>query len=241
MSQTFEIDGQAIPFEPGQTIIDASLTAGLYIPHLCHHPEFTPHGSCRLCIVEAGGRMVSACTQPAAEGLKVLSNTEAINAERRTLVQMLFVEGNHTCPGCEKSGACQLQAVAYYLQMLGPRFPHFYPLREVDASHPEIALDLNRCILCELCVRASRDVDGKDLFAIAGRGTGAHLVINSPDGTLGSSNFSIEDRAAEICPVGVFLRKDGSYQVPIGERLYDRQPIDVVGDVHPVEGEDDNG
>ena len=236
MSRNFEIDGQTIPFEQGASIIDAALAAGVYIPHLCHHPEFTPHGSCRLCVVEANGRKVSACTQPAAEGLKVSSNTDAINAERRMLVQMLFVEGNHICPGCERSGGCQLQAVAYYLEMLGPRFPHFYPLREVDASHPDVALDLNRCILCELCVRASRDVDGKNVFAIAGRGARAHLVVNSADGSLGSSTFSADDRAADICPVGVFLQKDKGYEIPIGERRYDREPINIVGDLHPVKG-----
>ena len=83
---------------------------------------------------------------------------------------MLFVEGNHVCPTCEKSGNCQLQAVAYYLGMLTPHFNHFYPPREVDASHPDVVIDFNRCILCELCVRASRDVDGKNVFGLSGRG-----------------------------------------------------------------------
>ena len=90
------------------------------------------------------------------------SDTPAINAERRALVQMLFVEGNHFCPSCEKSGDCKLQATAYDLGMVSPHFDHFYPDRPVDASHPELLLDFNRCILCSLCVRASRDVDGEE-------------------------------------------------------------------------------
>ena len=56
MSKTITIDGNTIPFEDGQTIMEAATAAGVYIPHLCHHPEFTPHGSCKLCIVNVNGR-----------------------------------------------------------------------------------------------------------------------------------------------------------------------------------------
>jgi [NiFe] hydrogenase diaphorase moiety small subunit len=151
---------------------------------------------------------------------------------------MLFVEGNHVCPGCEKSGACQLQAVAYYTGMLAPHFTHFFPRRELDASHPDFIIDFNRCILCELCVRASRDQDGKRVFAISGRGLGSHLVIDSPSGKLGDSSFAATDKAAHVCPVGAILPKHGGYEVPIGERLYDREPISRVGDVAANERED---
>jgi [NiFe] hydrogenase diaphorase moiety small subunit len=225
------IDGREVPFAEGQTIMDAALAAGVYIPHLCHNPEFVPHGSCRVCVVKVNGRTQSACTVPAAAGQVVQSESEEVMGWRRTILQMLFVEGNHVCPACEKSGACQLQAVAYYCGMLDPRFSHFYPLRRVDASHPEVLLDLNRCILCELCVRASRDVDGKDVFGISGRGIHARLVVNTPSGKLGDTAFSIADKAAHVCPVGAILPKHKGYEVPIGERLYDRQPISIVGDV----------
>jgi [NiFe] hydrogenase diaphorase moiety small subunit len=234
---TFKLDGKTIAFQPGDTIMDAALRAGEYIPHLCHNPEFKPHGSCRVCIVDISGRKVSACTQPAASGLEVSSDNPEINERRRALLQMLFVEGNHVCPGCEKSGACQLQAVAYYTGMLSPHFTHFFPQRELDASHPDTVIDFNRCILCELCVRASRDVDGKDVFAIDGRGIRTHLVVNSPSGKLGDSRFSADDKAAHVCPVGAILPKHRGYDRPIGERLYDRQPISIVGDVAAHEDE----
>jgi len=237
--QTFLLDGKEIPFQEGDSIMDAALRAGAYIPHLCHNPEFTPHGSCRVCVVDIDGRNVSACTQPAAAGLNVDNSSTAITDQRRALLQMLFVEGNHVCPGCEKSGACQLQAVAYYTNMLAPHFTHFFPRRELDASHPEIAIDFNRCILCELCVRASHDVDGKDVFAINGRGIGSRLVINSPSGKLGDSTFSATDKAAHVCPVGAILPKDKGYDQPIGNRLYDLQPISIVGDVAAHEQEGD--
>jgi aerobic-type carbon monoxide dehydrogenase small subunit (CoxS/CutS family) len=88
------------------------------------HPQpvlaqgFPPHGSCKLCVVKAAGRHVSACATPAKEGWEVESNTPEMNGERRGLLQMLFVEGNHFCPSCEKSGNCELQALAYEYEML---------------------------------------------------------------------------------------------------------------------------
>lgn len=234
----FTIDGRKIPFKEGQTIMDAAMDAGVYIPHLCHNPEFKPHGSCRLCTVKINGRKVAACTAPAVEDSSVENETEELRGDRVTLLQMLFVEGNHVCPGCEKSGACQLQAVAYYCGMLAPELTHFYPMRDVDASHPDVAIDFNRCILCELCVRASRDTDHKNIFAISGRGIKAHLTVNAPSGKLGDTDFDVKDKAAHVCPVGAILPKHEGYNIPIGKRLYDRKPVSVVGDVADHQGED---
>ncbi|MGI9212226.1 MAG: 2Fe-2S iron-sulfur cluster-binding protein [Methylococcaceae bacterium] len=224
-AKTFTLDGQEIPYTEGQTIMEAAAAAEVYIPHLCHNPEFKPHGSCKLCTVKVNGRNCSACTFPATEGQQVLNNTPELNETRRTLTQMLFVEGNHLCPACEKSGDCQLQATGYYLGMLDSRFPHFYPRREVDASHPDILLDRDRCIFCELCVRASRDVDGKNVFGIAGRGIHNHLVVNSPTGLLKDSDLSVTDKAAHVCPVGAILIKRRGFETPIGQRTYDQHDI----------------
>lgn len=227
----FRFDGKDIPFLDGDTVMDAALRAGEYIPHLCHNPEFAPHGSCRVCMVNVNGRYSSACTLPAADNMDVDNSSDAIMDQRRMLLQMLFVEGNHTCPACEKSGACQLQAVAYYTRMLSPHFTHFFPRRSIDASHPDIVFYFNRCILCGLCVRASRDVDRKNIFAINGRGINSKIIFNSASGKLGDSELSITDKAVSVCPVGAILPKHRGYEKPIGERLYDNRPISVVGDV----------
>ena len=72
--QTITIDGLDVPFQEGQTIMDAALAAGVYIPHLCHNPEFKPHGSCKLCTVNVNGRNVASCTMPAVEGQQVVSD-----------------------------------------------------------------------------------------------------------------------------------------------------------------------
>ena len=228
MTKTIRIDGNTIPFEEGQTIIEAATEAGIYIPHLCHHPEFTPHGSCKLCTVNVNGRNCSACTFPAMEGQQVLNNSQELKADRQKITQMLFVEGNHFCPSCEKTGNCQLQAVAYHLNMLDSHFPHFYAHREVDASHAEVLIDHNRCIFCNLCVRASQEHDGKDVFAISGRGINKHLIVNANSGLLKDSDLEATDLAAHICPTGAIIIKHTGYQVPIGERLYDQHQIDQV-------------
>lgn len=239
MSKTLTIDGKIIPFEDGQTIMEAATAADVYIPHLCHHPEFTPHGSCKLCTVKVNGRNCSACTFPAAEGQEVLNDTKELNDDRQKITQMLFVEGNHFCPSCEKTGNCQLQAVAYHLNMLDNHFPLFYPKRDMDASHPDVMIDHNRCIFCTLCVRASQQYDGKDVFAISGRGINKHLIINSPNGQLNESDLEINDKAAHICPTGAILIKRTGYQVPIGQRTYDHHQIDEISLAmeHPHHGE----
>jgi len=228
MSKTITIDGKTIPFEDGQTIMEAAMAADVYIPHLCHHPEFTPHGSCKLCTVKVNGRNCSACTFPATEGQDVLNNTQELIDDRRKMTQMLFVEGNHLCPSCEKSGNCQLQAVAYHLNMLDDHFPLFYPKREMDASHPDVLIDHNRCIFCALCVRASQQHDGKDVFAIAGRGINKHLIFNSISGQLKDTNLDMDDKATHICPTGAILIKRTGFQVPIGQRIYDHHEINEV-------------
>ena len=122
-------------------------------------------------------------------------------------------------------GDCKLQATAYELGMMSAHYDHFFPKRPVDASHPDVLLDFNRCILCELCIRASRDVDGKNVFALSGRGIGKHLIVNAESGRLADTDAAAGDKAMSVCPVGVILRKRVGFAVPIGERRYDRSPI----------------
>ncbi len=228
MSSTFLLDGVEVPFEPGQTIVQAALAAGHYIPHLCYHPEFKPHGSCKVCTCNVDGRPTTSCTAPATAGQEVASEVPDIQAMRRDLVQFLFAEGNHFCPSCEQSGDCKLQAVSYELGVVTGHFNPLFPNRPVDASHPDVLLDTNRCILCELCVRASHDVDGKSVFALSGRGITKHLIVNAESGRLGDTQLAITDKSLTVCPVGAILRKRQGFRVPIGHRTYDARPISEV-------------
>lgn len=220
---TFVIDGMEITAKAGQTIMEAADEAGIYIPRLCDHEGLRHQGSCRVCTVKADGRSVSACTQPVAPGLKVENETAHINKLRRDLVEMLFHEGNHLCPICEASGNCELQAMAYRLDMTAPtKFPYLEPSRALDASHPGIALDTNRCISCGRCIRASQDVDHKGVFGYVGRGIHRRVAVNGSD--LAHTDAAITDDAmsADVCPVGCILRKGVGFATPIGEREFDK-------------------
>jgi len=220
----FEIDGRRIEAQAGETIIEAADHAGIYIPRLCHKPGLQPYGGCRLCTVLMDGRPCSACTQPATNGSVIENDTEEVNQYRKGIIEMLFVEGNHFCMACEKSGNCELQAVAYRFGIAAPRFPHQNPEREIDASHPDIIIDHNRCILCARCKRTAAEVDGKEVFGFAGRGPGKRLIVNSVDG-LGGTAIEVTDAALDACPVGALMRKRVGFRVPVGSRLFDTAPI----------------
>jgi [NiFe] hydrogenase diaphorase moiety small subunit len=221
---SFVLDGREIEARRGETILQAADRAGLYIPRLCAMNGLEPFGACRVCTVLVNGRPQSACTQPATPGVVVESNTESLGAMRRRIVEMLFVEGNHYCMFCEKSGNCELQAMGYRLGLLAPELPYQFPKRELDATHPDVMIDRNRCILCGRCVLASRDQDGKHVFGFVGRGAERKIAVNAA-GPLGATELAMTDKAAEVCPVGAIVKKRQGYRVPVGKRKFDKNPI----------------
>ncbi|MBN1825829.1 MAG: (2Fe-2S)-binding protein [Candidatus Eisenbacteria bacterium] len=221
---TLTIDGKEITAKRGQTILQAADAAGIYIPRLCAHDDLSAHGSCRVCTVMVNGRPQAACTQSVADGMIVENESDQIRNIRRNLIDMLFVEGNHFCMFCEKSGNCELQALAYRFGITAPKYPYLYPQRELDASHPDIFIDRNRCILCGRCVRASRDVDGKTVFEFVGRGAEKRVAVNA-EATLRDTKIALTDKAVDVCPVGAIIIKRVGYKVPVGQRLYDHEPI----------------
>ncbi len=221
---TFTIDGVEVQAAPGQTILEAAEKARIYIPRLCHSRELPPAGACRVCTVLVNGRSQAACTQPVAPGMIVDNSSEKVQRYRRHLIEMLFVEGNHFCMFCEKSGRCELQALAYRFGIAAPHYPYLWPKRDVDASHKDIFLDRNRCVLCGRCVRTSRDVDGKNVFQFVGRGAHRRIAVNA-EARLGDTNAELRDKAVDACPVGSILKKRVGYNVPVGQRPYDHQPI----------------
>lgn len=221
---TLTVDGVEVQGKPGQTIMEAAEAAGIYIPRLCSAPGLVPDGSCRVCTVMVNGRPQAACTQPITAGMVVENDTEKLATIRRDIVDMLFVEGNHFCMFCEKSGNCELQALAYRFGIAAPKYPYLFPKRDVDASHPDIFIDRNRCILCGRCVRASRDLDGKNVFEFVGRGPEKRVAVNA-EANLGDTDADVTDKAVDICPVGALLKKRVGFAVPVGERKFDHQPI----------------
>jgi [NiFe] hydrogenase diaphorase moiety small subunit len=219
----FSIDGKKLSATKGSNMVDAAKQNGIYIPTLCHLEGIKPAGSCRICNVRINGRFMSACTTQVAEGMVVENDTPDIQELRKIIIETLFVSGNHYCPACEKSGNCELQALAYRYKMLAPRFPYEFKEKVVDAEAKYFFIDRNRCILCKRCVRAVMSDDGKQVFAIKGRGNNAVVNIDHK-----LADQLTEKKAQEVmdnCPVGSILKKERGYVDPIGSRKFDHHPI----------------
>ena len=212
---TLTIDQKVITVPEGTTILEAAGGAGIHIPTLCHHPELTPYGGCRLCVVQVDGapRLAASCVMPVRQGMEVVTENEAIIEARRLMLEFIFAEKNHYCMFCAQSGDCELQELAYRLQMdhlttqpMGREFP-------TDASHPDLVLDHNRCILCGRCVRACREVVGASILDFHNRG--GEVVIGADlSGKLGESGCVSCGLCLQVCPTGaIFLRHRTHYAV----------------------------
>ncbi|MEI6564844.1 MAG: 2Fe-2S iron-sulfur cluster-binding protein [bacterium] len=209
--------------EEGIPLVEAAKDNGVFIPTLCNYPGIPPKGSCRICTVMVNGIPVTACTTKIVEEMKVQTSTPELEDFRKSVVEILFAEGNHLCPSCERSGNCELQALAYRYRMTAPRFPYLFPKRDVEAWHPKILKDHNRCILCKRCIRGIHNAGGKALFAFGKRGD--RLIINIDPETSRDVTDELAQQAMDICPVGAIVRKKKGFDVPIGCRKYDQAPI----------------
>jgi len=220
------IDGKPVTGKPGQTILKVAQAAGIYIPRLCAYKDLIPHGSCRICSVRVNGRMQAACVQTISDGMVVENDTAEILEFRKAIIDMLFVEGNHYCMFCEKSGLCELQALAYRFGIMLPQFPLLNPDRTIDLSHPDVYLDHNRCILCGRCVRVSQELDNKNVFQFVARGYKKRLQVNGE--ALAETSLEVADQVTASCPVGALMRKRVGYAVPVGQRPFDWEPISAA-------------
>jgi [NiFe] hydrogenase diaphorase moiety small subunit len=223
-SVSIVVDGIQVEATVGQSVLEACDAAGVYIPRLCYHADLSASGTCRVCTCKINGRSVAACVTPVARGMVIENDTPLLTADRRTLIEMLFVEGNHPCPYCVASGDCELQALGYRLGMVAPTQPYQWPDHGIDATHPDIYLDRDRCVLCSRCIEASKMEDGKSVFGFEGRGIAMRLNIDAAGG-LGDTQLAAIDKAARVCPVACIVIKRDSYRIPNGERRYDKAPI----------------
>ena len=208
------IDGKTVEVQEGTTVLQAAEDAGLYIPTLCNHPQVTPYGGCRLCMVDIEGArtLQPSCTLPAAEGMVVHTHTEKVLNARKFVLTLIFSERNHFCMYCPVSdGDCELQNRAYDEDMthwdLQPNWQPF----EVDASHEFIILDNNRCILCRRCTRACDELVGNFTLGFEERGADSLLVAdyNVP---LGESSCISCGTCVQICPTGSLIDRQSAYQ-----------------------------
>ncbi|MCX6559604.1 MAG: 2Fe-2S iron-sulfur cluster-binding protein [Candidatus Aminicenantes bacterium] len=219
----FSIDGRECLARAGQTILEAAKDNGIYIPSLCAYDGLKPAGSCRICTVRVGGRHQAACTFPVSDGMSVESAVPDLEDMRKAVVEMLFVEGNHMCPTCEKSGNCELQALAYRFQMLVPRFPYLFPKKDVEPAGTKLLMEQNRCVKCLRCARGIRTADNKAVFGSLHRSRKKKMFVDLGLASALSERWA--RTAMDRCPVGCILRKEVGFAVPIGRRKYDQAPI----------------
>ena len=224
MSINITIDGQQCHAQQGDTIIDVAAQNGVYIPSLCYVKGKPCLGTCRTCSVKVNGRVMAACTMPVSDGMEIEVNEPETTDMRKALIELLFSEGNHNCPSCEKSGRCELQATGYEVGMMVSRFPYRFTPRAVDHASTTIWLERDRCIFCQRCVEMIRDDEtGKKIFSIKNRGTHARIEI---DADLASKMSAKQVReASELCPVGCIIDKTQGYDVPIGKRKFEIKSI----------------
>lgn len=203
------INGQKVIAKPGMTVLEAAQSAGIYIPTLCYYPDLKPYGGCRVCVVEIEGMrgLPPSCTTPATEGMKVHTETEAVNKVRRTVVELLIADHPADCLTCSADQNCELQKVASYLGIREIRLPKKAPVYSIDTSNPFFDLDRNKCILCARCTRACNEITCVGAIDMANRGY-AMKVATFGDGQLFDSICRSCGECVARCPVGALSPKD---------------------------------
>ena len=224
MTVEISLDGQIVNAREGDSIVDVAAENGVYIPTLCYIRGQPCLGTCRTCSVKVNGAVMAACTIPVREGMEIDVSGDEITDMRKALVELLFVEGNHNCPSCEKSGRCELQATGYEVDMMVSRFPYRFTPRVVDHASETVWLERDRCIFCQRCVAFVRDKEtDQKVFTINGRGTKACIEI---DVELANKMPPEQvHQAADLCPVGCIIDKTQGFDVPIGKRKFEVKTI----------------
>jgi formate dehydrogenase alpha subunit len=202
------INGKEISTQAGKTVLEVALAAGIYIPTLCYYPDLKPYGACRACVVEIEGLrgLPPSCTTPVAEGMRVRTESEAINLVRKTAIELLIADHPANCLTCSADQHCELQKVAAYLGMREIRLPVKTPSFTVDSSNPFFDLDRNKCILCARCTRACNEITCVGAIEMANRGY-ATKVATFQDGLLFDSICRSCGECVARCPVGALAPK----------------------------------
>jgi len=211
---TITIDGKTLEIPEGTTVLRAAQSNGVDIPTLCDHPHLTPYGGCRLCLVEVEGyrTLQPSCTLPVSNNMVIKTATKKVLDARKFVLTLIFSERNHFCPYCQVSGGdCELQNAAYHEGMTHwPLQPNWQPY-PVDASHPFIILENNRCILCRRCVRACGELIGNYTLGFEERGARSILVADTGV-PLGESTCISCGSCVQVCPTGALIDRWSAYQ-----------------------------
>jgi [NiFe] hydrogenase diaphorase moiety small subunit len=222
--QSILLDGLPVPFEEGQTIMDAAMAAEIFIPHLCHHPEFKPQGSCKLCTVKA--------TAATFRRARCRPRTAW---RSRTTRRISTTSGGRCCRCCSSKAITSARRAKRAATACCRRWPtNSKCCRRISTSSTPIGRSMPRTRGAARLqsLHSLRTVRARQprrrwqaRLSLSGRGITKHLIVNAESGRLADTDFSLTDKAAHVCPVGVILEKRKGFAVPIGQRRYDVDPI----------------
>src|SRR5947209_6818495 len=202
---TFTLDGEEVHARAGETIWQVAKRLGVDIPHLCYAPEpgYRPDGNCRACMVEIEGERVLAasCIRKPMAGMKVKTTSERAKASRKMVFELLIADQPERATSHDPQS--KFWAWADRMGISVSRLPrHGQPLP--DRSHPAMAVNLDACIQCNLCVRACREVQVNDVIGMAGRGRGEQIVFDFDD-PMGESTCVACGECVQACPTGALM------------------------------------
>ena len=208
------INGNTIEVPDGLTVLQAAELAGITIPTLCDHPDLTPYGGCRLCVVEVKGARLpmTACTLPVSQGMVIQTETPALAESRRFILELLLSNyyAEQPVPNNGKTPDGQETQLMHWVKQYGidlpaamAKQPH-YPVNS-DAN-PFVWVDMNKCILCTRCVRACAEIQGRFVWSQAERGFNTHIVAGADTDMLDARCESCGACVA-YCPTGALNNK----------------------------------
>lgn len=207
---TLTMNGQPLTVPQGTSILEAAGKAGVFIPTLCHDPELSRVGSCRLCVVDVKGarNLVISCATAVTEGMVVETESPAVIEARKTIIELLLANHPEDCLTCGRNGECLLQDYAYlYGVRSGSVFAgkrHAYPLEQ---DNPFIIRDMNKCILCGKCIRMCAEIQGDHAVDFVYRGFNTK-VAPAMDTSLGESSDCVFcGNCVAVCPTGALQEK----------------------------------
>jgi len=207
---TLNIDGRDVETKKGRTVLETALEAGIYIPHLCHHPDLTPVGGCGLCLVEIEGMqgLPASCTAPAEEGMRVRTKTPRVDRMRRLAMELILSGHPPECTVCSQYLNCELQSVKQYIGMAEElrvrRRSKPFP---ANTANPLFVHDPARCILCGRCVRVCHDLRRVEVLSFKKRGKEAYIGTGS-DFPLADAGCRFCGACVEVCPTGALRDKE---------------------------------
>lgn len=201
------INDKKIEVPAENTVLQAALANGIYIPHFCYHPNLSIAGNCRMCMVEVHGRpkLEISCNLPVADGMIVFTETEAVKKMRRSVLEFMLVNHPLDCPICDQAGECSLQDYHFKYSGVPSRFKEekVHKPKVVDIGE-YVKLDDERCVLCTRCVRFCREIAKTSELCVASRGD--HSFITAAPGMKLDNPYSLN--TVDLCPVGALTSKD---------------------------------